>query len=245
MRYRVQPVPFLVSMPSSDEPSIGLLLSGGLDSAILLSHLLEAGHRVYPIYIRTNSAWQAEELTAIHWYLSELQSSSLSSLVTLELPLDDLYGNHWSITGRGSPDESSPDEAVYLPGRNPLLLVKAAVWCQMHGVAALALATLSSNPFADATVEFFSAFETALSLAGQPVRIVRPFAAMSKRDVMQLGRRLPIVYTFSCIAPIGGQHCGRCNKCAERKAAFSLAEMTDPTRYAGALQPTPHQRVYL
>ena len=63
---RVQPIPSLVSMPSSDKRSIGLLLSGGLDSATLLSHLLDDGRRVHPIYIRTNSAWQAEELTAIH-----------------------------------------------------------------------------------------------------------------------------------------------------------------------------------
>ena len=134
---------------------------------------------------------------------------------------------------------------MYLPGRNPLLLVKAAVWCQMHCVAELALATLSSNPFADATDEFFAAFESALALAGQSVRIVRPLASMSKRDVILLGKRLPLVHTFSCISPVGGHHCGRCNKCAERKAAFAIAEMTDPTRYADATQPTTHQRVYL
>jgi 7-cyano-7-deazaguanine synthase len=232
-------------MPLTDERSIGLLLSGGLDSAILLSRLLDEGRRVHPIYIRTGAAWQAEELAAIHRYLNALDSPRLKKPVTLELPLEDLYGDHWSITGRDSPDESSPDEAVYLPGRNPLLLVKAAVWCQMNGVTELALATLSSNPFADATDEFFAAFESALGLAGQLVRIVRPFASMSKRDVMLLGRRLPLAHTFSCIAPIDGHHCGRCNKCAERKAAFSIAEMIDPTRYADTLQPTPHQRVYL
>ena len=70
--YSVQPSPTLVSMPSPDERSIALLLSGGLDSAILLSHLIEAGRRVHPIYIRTGTAWQVEEVTAIHRYLNAL-----------------------------------------------------------------------------------------------------------------------------------------------------------------------------
>jgi 7-cyano-7-deazaguanine synthase len=63
------------------------------------------------------------------------------------------------------------------------------------------------------------------------VRIVRPFAAFEKREVMHLGRSFPLEETFSCISPAGGLHCGRCNKCAERKAAFSRAEMRDLTVY--------------
>jgi 7-cyano-7-deazaguanine synthase len=226
-------------MPVSNQPAVALLLSGGLDSAILLSRLLVEGHWVRPIYIRTNAAWEPEELTAVDRYLSAVNSPRCEVLVTLQLPLDDLYGDHWSITGNGSPDDSTPDEAMYLPGRNPLLLVKAAVWCQMHGIDELALATLSSNPFSDATDEFFAAFEGALALAGQSVQIVRPFAALHKRDVMLLGRRLPLQHTFSCIAAVGGLHCGRCNKCAERKAAFAMADMADPTVYADSRQ-TPH-----
>jgi len=38
--------------------------------------------------------------------------------------------------------------------------------------------------------------------------------------------------TFSCIAPVDGLHCGRCNKCAERAAAFRLTGTDDPTPYA-------------
>jgi 7-cyano-7-deazaguanine synthase len=222
-------------MPSSQQAAVALLLSGGLDSAILLSHLLDEGRRIYPVYIRTNSAWEKEELAAVERYLSALGSPLAESLVRLQLPLDDLYGDHWSITGNGSPDDSTPDEAVFLPGRNPLLLVKAAVWCQMQRVEYLALATLLSNPFADATDEFFSAFEKALAHSGQAVEILRPFATLSKRDVMLLGRRLPLADTFSCIAPVGGRHCGRCNKCAERKTAFAIANMPDPTYYADSL----------
>jgi 7-cyano-7-deazaguanine synthase len=225
---------------------VALLVSGGLDSCILMGHLLASGRTVQPIYIRTGVAWELEELTAVRSFTSAVQSPRLRELVSLELPLDDLYANHWSINGRGAPAADSPDEAVYLPGRNPLLLVKAAVWCQMYGVEELALAPLASNPFADATEEFFAAFERAIRLAGTaPLRIVRPFAGMTKREVMQLGRDYPLNDTFSCIAPVDGLHCGRCNKCGERKSAFDLAGLDDPTQYASKLRPAPHQRVYL
>ena len=225
---------------------VALLLSGGLDSSILLSYLLDQGRTVQPIYVRTGTVWQAAELTAIHHYLQLSRSTQLRDLINLELPLDDLYGNHWSITGHGTPNEHSEDEAVYLPGRNPLLLVKAAVWCQIHGIDELALAPLSSNPFPDATDRFFATFEEAMRLAGTTrVRITRPFANKTKREVMHLGRHCPLAHTFSCIAPVDTLHCGHCNKCAERKAAFEVAALTDPTAYATTLRPTPHERVYL
>ena len=47
------------------------------------------------------------------------------------------------------------------------------------------------------------------------------------------GRGMPLGETFSCLRPVGGRHCGRCNKCAERRAGFGAAGMTDPTEYAG------------
>ena len=55
------------------------------------------------------------------------------------------------------PDDKTPDEAVFLPGRNVLLLAKPLVWCHLNKVPELALAPLGSNPFADATAEFFTA----------------------------------------------------------------------------------------
>jgi 7-cyano-7-deazaguanine synthase len=232
------------SKPPPD--TVALLTSGGLDSCILLGHLLKLGRAVQPIYILTGVTWQVEELTAVRGYLAALRSPRLRDLVALELPLDDLYAGHWSITGRGIPADDTPDEAVYLPGRNPLLLVKASVWCQMQGIEELAIAPLASNPFADATDEFFAAFSRTMTLAGDaPLRITRPFGKMTKREVMSLGREYPLEHTFSCIAPCDGLHCGRCNKCGERKSAFKLGDLADPTRYASQDAAVPHQRVLL
>jgi 7-cyano-7-deazaguanine synthase len=223
-------------MSQTPSRAIGLLASGGLDSCILLGRLLEDGCEVRPFYIRTGVTWEAAELAALRRFIDSVATRSrgrIQELVPLNLPLDDLYENHWSLTGRAVPDDTTPDEAVYLPGRNALLAIKAAVWCQLHGLTQLALATLQSNPFPDATHEFFSGFQTALSIgSAAKIEIVRPLEKLSKAAVMRLGCEYPLGETFSCIAPVGKLHCGRCNKCAERKHAFRDAEMRDPTIYA-------------
>jgi 7-cyano-7-deazaguanine synthase len=220
-------------MPAELDATIGVLLSGGLDSAILAGHLLGQGRRVQPFYVRAHLAWEGPELAAAEHFLAALASPRLSPLVVLDLPIQDVYADHWSVTGRAVPDAASPDTAVYLPGRNALLLLKPALWCRLHGIEHLALAVLGTNPFGDATPEFFACFESALARAtGGRVRLLRPFAALDKRQVMELGRGLPLHLTFSCIAPAGGLHCGRCNKCAERIAAFRSIAAADPTCYA-------------
>jgi 7-cyano-7-deazaguanine synthase len=221
-----------MSSESATAP-IGLLLSGGLDSCILLGHLMEAGHRVRPFYIRSELNWEAEELRAVTRLLEAVRGPRLEELVVLDLPLTDLYADHWSLSGRGVPGAATEAEAVYLPGRNLLLTVKAALWCRLHGIDRLALAVLRSNPFSDASPGFFADLESALDRAtGGRVRIIRPFAPLDKLAVMHLGRELPLGLTFSCIAPVGRLHCGQCNKCAERRDAFALLDTGDPTAYA-------------
>jgi 7-cyano-7-deazaguanine synthase len=122
---------------------------------------------------------------------------------------------------------------VYLPGRNVLLLAKSLLWCHLHDVPALALAILEANPFPDATPAFFRTFTDAVNTAvGGRVRVETPYAGLSKTEVLRRGRHLPLEHTFSCIAPVGDRHCGRCNKCAERRAAFAAATVIDPTEYA-------------
>ena len=102
-----------------------LLFSGGLDSAILLGQLLGQGCRVQPIYVAMGCAWQSAEQRAIRQFVAALGDDAIEPVVELEMPVADLYGEHWSITGRDVPNETTQDEDVFLWGRNPLLLVKA------------------------------------------------------------------------------------------------------------------------
>jgi 7-cyano-7-deazaguanine synthase len=214
-------------------PTLAVLISGGLDSAILLGDALRRHARVVPIYMRCGLSWESVEFAYLERYLASLRGPALASLVTLEQPIADVYGAHWSITGKNVPDGSSPDEAVFLPGRNVLLLAKSLLWCHMHKIPAIALGSLQTNPFPDATPAFFRGMQDLVNQAMQgSVEVRLPFGGMKKTAVMRLGEGLPLAHTFSCIAPVDGLHCGRCNKCAERQHAFADAGMADPTRYA-------------
>jgi 7-cyano-7-deazaguanine synthase len=213
-------------------PATGLLLSGGIDSVVLLDRLLSANRPVVPFYISTDCIWEREERKAVAEILRRFTCPSLHELVEFEMPLADIYRHHWSLSGTNVPDDLSPDDAVYLPGRNPLLLIKPALWCRMNGIGPLAIATLSGNPFRDATPRFFSCFEAMINEAlNGHVEIVRPLEHLSKSDVLQLGRHLPLELTFSCLAPVDGIHCGRCNKCAERRRGFRELGLEDRTKY--------------
>ena len=211
---------------------LAVLISGGLDSAILLGDALRQRRIIHPIFIRCGLAWEAVELGYLQRYLAALRGPNLQPLTTLEQPVTDLLKDHWSVTGQGVPDADAPDEEVYLPGRNVLLLGKAMIWCHLHSVPELALGSLQTNPFPDATPAFFQAFQIVVNQAVQGrVRLHLPFAGLKKTAVMHLGKGLPLEHTFSCIKPVGDLHCGACNKCAERKKAFVDAGMADPTKY--------------
>jgi 7-cyano-7-deazaguanine synthase len=221
--------------PPRPRPPLAVLCSGGVDSAVLLAEALPHFPAVHPLYVRTGLAWEEAELAHLRRFLDALRGPSLRPLEILDEPVRDLYGDHWSITGANVPDEHSADAAVFLPGRNVLLLAKSLLWCHLRDVPLLALAPLAANPFPDATPEFFAAFAGAVNLAvAGHVNVIRPYAALTKTAVIRRARGTPLGHTFSCIRPTpGGKHCGRCNKCAERRRAFAAADVADPTTYAG------------
>lgn len=211
-----------------------ILVSGGLDSAILLADMVNRKFpMVWPVFVQCGLYWEKTELEYLRKFINAIKAPNLAELIILDVPVGDLYKDHWSLTGINVPDVKSPDEAVFLPGRNVLLTAKALLWCNLNQVKSLSLAVLESNPFPDATDSFFLTMEQAIneSVSGN-VKLLRPYAGMHKTDVLKIGRNAPLEHTFSCIYPINGMHCGKCNKCAERKNGFSQASMKDPTSYS-------------
>jgi 7-cyano-7-deazaguanine synthase len=203
--------------------SVCALVSGGLDSCVMVAHLARRYGKVYPVFIRKGLVWESTELRHLKQFLRAAKISRFRPLTILDLPVRDLYGNHWSISGRNVPNARTPDEAVYLPGRNLLLLSKAAVFCARHRIGVIAVGSLGHNPFPDATPKFFREFSAAASEAlNFQVKVIAPFRAFSKEQVLRRGVRLhlPVHLSFSCIAPTRGRACGRCNKCAEREKAI-------------------------
>jgi len=191
---------------------------------------------VHPVYVTTGLAWEVEELAALDRLLSHRPfAGRLEPVALLAFTVHDLYpASHWALRGE-PPAFDTPDEDVYLTGRNVMLLSKAAIHCARHGIGRIALGPLAGNPFPDATPEFFEAMAGALSLGlAHSIEVAAPFASMDKSDVIRLGVELgvPLERTLSCMNPRAGRHCGRCSKCRERRDAFAEAGVNDPTLYA-------------
>jgi 7-cyano-7-deazaguanine synthase len=213
-----------------------VLFSAGLDSAVLAA--AEAQHgRVHPIYVSCGLAWEAQELEAVDRLLASTAFDAVSPIARLTFPARDLYpATHWALTGN-PPAFDTPDEDVYLAGRNVMLLSKAAIHCARHSVHRIALATLANNPFPDATPEFFATLSRALSLGlNHEIEVATPFTSLHKSDVVKLGVELgvPLELTLSCMNPQAEKHCGLCSKCRERRDAFHVAGIEDRTQYATA-----------
>lgn len=231
-------------MPTSR--GTGVLLSGGLDSAVLV--IDEAAQDdVHPIYVSAGLAWETAERATIEAFLNAVagtpRGNAIKPLVVLSVDMRDVYPPaHWAVTGR-APGYDTPDEDVYLPGRNVVLLGKAGVYCAMKGLHRLTLGTLGHNPFPDATPMFREAMGAALSEGlAHRLEIAAPYAGIDKAAVIRRGTALeaPLALTLSCmnatsvaaVTSAGVTHCGVCSKCRERHDAFTQAGVDDPTPYA-------------
>lgn len=215
---------------------IAVLASGGLDSAVLLADLAQE-NTVFPVYVQVGLHWEEREQRALRGYLQALQLPNLQALTVLEMPVRSLYGEHWSTTGEAVPGYEAPDSAVYLPGRNVLLIGVTAVWCALNNVEAIAIGSLDDNPFPDATPAFFADYARLLSAAmDHRLEVLAPYRARHKTDIIAAFAQLPLERTLTCMQPQDTDgaliHCGDCNKCRERREAFRDAGVQDRTAYA-------------
>lgn len=212
-----------------------VLLSGGLDSAVLLSYIGNPGEEVTPVHIRCGYAWEPAEAHCIQRLMKSALAPRMKPLRTIHFDMRDvLPDGHWALTGI-APAYDTTDEEVYLVGRNITLLSKAAVLAAQLKIKKIAIGLLKGNPFPDATPTFLTAMSRALTLGlAHDIQILTPFATWTKADVVKEARRvgMPLDLTISCMMPIGGRHCGQCSKCRERHDGFVQANLLDPTDYA-------------
>jgi len=215
-----------------------VLVSGGLDSAVLLAYEAQRG-RSHPLYVSTGMAWEASELRMLeHLLASPLFRQGTAPLCRVAISMRDVYPeSHWALRGL-APAADTTDEQVFLEGRNLVLLTKAAVLAAQRRLSAISLGLLRGNPFPDARPSFLHAIGQAISIGlDHQLEVRAPFANLSKQEVVALGNSLgvPLDRTLSCMQPSLSSStrralpvaCGACSKCRERSAAFAAAGAVD------------------
>lgn len=124
-----------------------------------------------------------------------------------------------------------------VPNRNAIMLAIAFGYAAARKADAVATAVHGGDHFIypDCRPAFINAFEVMQKLALDgyaDVALLTPYVERSKAEIVADGARLgvPFARTWSCYKG-GKSHCGRCGTCVERREAFALAEVEDPTSY--------------
>ncbi|MDR0535703.1 MAG: 7-cyano-7-deazaguanine synthase QueC [Puniceicoccales bacterium] len=213
-----------------------VVLSGGLDSTVLLAKLLDAGRECHALSVhygqRHFRELDAARAVCTHYGVPH-QIADLRAL----LPL-------WGANSLTTPAQAVPDghytdasmKATVVPGRNLVLLSVATAAALAAGCATLAYGAHGGDHaiYPDCRPEFADALAAAIALADwKPLVLERPFIHLDKAGIVRLGSKLgvPFGLTWSCYKG-GDLHCGRCATCTERREAFRLAGVPDPTCYA-------------
>ena len=227
-----------------------VLASGGLDSCVLLANIAEQGI-AHPIYVETGIPWEWAEKRTLNNFIQALDNPNIKPVTTLALPVKALYGqSHWTMSGETVPEYDAPDETVYIPGRNIILITLAAIWCSLNQVHRIVIGSLAGNPFPDATPEFFQSIADSNGLGlDHPITVEAPLSHIHKEELLASNLGLPLHLTLTCSNPqldsdprLGSDnpilHCAECNKCRERHEAYIDAGVQDDTRYASPLGET-------
>lgn len=213
-----------------------LIYSGGLDSTVLLYHLRAAGHDLHALSVDYGQRHRCELKRA----------ASICAKLGIPNPVADLSSIQPLLAGSSltSPEievaeghytEESMKSTV-VPNRNMILLSVATGHALSIGAGEVAYAAHSGDHaiYPDCRNEFADAMATAIELCDwNQVALIRPFVDWTKADIVRRGAELnlPFAETWSCYKG-SDLHCGRCGTCIERREAFDLAGVEDPTEYA-------------
>jgi 7-cyano-7-deazaguanine synthase len=213
-----------------------VIYSGGLDSTVLLYTLHSAGHGLSALSVNYGQRHGCELACAaaicrdlgVPHKVADLSSiQSLLAGSSLTSPEIDVAEGHYT-------EENMKTTVV--PNRNMILLALATGHALSVGAQQVAYAAHSGDHaiYPDCRNEFADAMAEAMALCDwQQVELSRPFVDWTKADIVRRGAELgvPFAKTWSCYKG-GNTHCGRCGTCIERREAFDLADVDDPTEYA-------------
>lgn len=214
-----------------------VVCSGGLDS-VTLAHLVADTRDLTRLVSFDYGQRHAKEL-----------EFAVRAATRLGVPHDviDMRGIGAVLTGSAltQDDVDVPDghyaedtmRITVVPNRNAIMLTVAYGIAAAHGDNAVATAVHGGDHFIypDCRPEFTRAFEVMQNHALDgyaDVSLFTPFVDIPKADIVTIGARhnVPFGETWSCYKG-GANHCGRCGTCVERREAFAIAGVDDPTTY--------------
>lgn len=213
-----------------------VVVSGGMDSATLLYHILAEGHETRAISVDYGQR-HVKELD----YARQLcEGVKVPHQVADLSAINPIFGNN-SLSGRdmevpeGHYAEESMKQTV-VPNRNMLLLSVAIASAAANKFNAVAYGAHSGDHaiYPDCRPEFAEAMDQAARLCDwNPIELWRPFVHLDKGQIAKRGVDLgvPFEKTWTCYKGLD-LHCGKCGACVERKEAFSGNGLLDPTQYA-------------
>jgi len=208
-----------------------VLLSGGLDSAVLMYSLIEK-YEIWPLTLSYGQKHSKEVMAARNlceartkallqrWKyvdLSVLRNLLPSALTTDEKVPEGLY------------NEPSMSQTV-VPGRNLIFLAAAAGYAEGIGAKYVAYAAHAGDHFiySDCRPDFIEAARLALK-RGYDIELLTPFSDIDKGDIAILGRKLGVPFRLSWTCYVGQERpCLKCGTCVERTEAFLKAGYKDP-----------------
>ena len=215
-----------------------VLLSGGMDSAVVVAIAREQGYAVHALSVRYGQR-HTSELEA-----ADRVANSLGA-ITHKTVVVDLR----SIGGSALTDDIEVPEAggggipvTYVPARNTIMLSLALAWAEVLGSRDIFVGVnaVDYSGYPDCRPEYIAAFEKMANLAtragveGAQLSIHAPLIDLSKAAIIRTGSALGVDYglTISCYqADTAGRACGACDTCRLRAEGFAAAGVTDPTSY--------------
>jgi len=212
-----------------------VLLSGGMDSVVALHHARREHEVVAALSFHYGAKHNDREISFAKW---QTESCGIPHIT---VPLDfigrefesDLLQKGGEIP-KGHYEEETMKKTV-VPFRNGIMLSIAAGFAESKNASGLVIAAHAGDHaiYPDCREEFMRAMADAIRLGTYAeVTVLRPFIAMDKAGIARRGAELGVDFskTWSCY--VGGEtHCGECGTCVERREAFQLAGIPDPTEY--------------
>lgn len=207
-----------------EDKRVILLLSGGIDSTVLLYWLIERNYEVFPFIVNYGQiTFEKECETSINI----LQGLNMDNLFKLNISEMSQIGKG-ALIGQYPKDVTSYDEwykSEFYPNRNLILLTLATNYAYKLDINNIAIGVVGES-YKDTSIHFLNSFEECIRFSLKKINVIAPFAEKERIEVIKqaVSLKVPIEKTFSCNA-LANRHCMLCSSCYAREIALRQMEI--------------------